>query len=94
MPNPHPPLTNLKPQTPKWQHLPTKALRVPEVFLEEIADFAKKLDHGELSAPSLQHPAKITLTRSPLEALQIELLRERSYGRIDRKLLKRGEERW
>jgi hypothetical protein len=29
-----------------------------------------------------------------LEALQIELLRERSYGRIDRKLLKRGEERW
>jgi crossover junction endodeoxyribonuclease RuvC len=72
MPNPHPPLTNLKPQTPKWQHLPTKALRVPEVFLEEIADFAKKLDHGELSAPSLQHPAKITLTRSPLVWLGIK----------------------
>jgi type I restriction enzyme M protein len=40
MPNSHPPLTNLKPQTPKWQHLPTKALRVPEIFLEDIAEFA------------------------------------------------------
>jgi len=51
MPNPHPPLTNLKPQTPKWQHLPTKAIRVPEIFLQEIADFARKLDNGEFDSP-------------------------------------------
>jgi crossover junction endodeoxyribonuclease RuvC len=72
MPNLNPPLANLKPQTPKWQHLPTKALRVPKIFLEEIADFAKKLDRGELSAPSPQHPVGITLTRSPLVWLGIK----------------------
>jgi crossover junction endodeoxyribonuclease RuvC len=55
MPNPNPPLTNLKPQTPKWQHLPTKAIRVPEIFLQEIADFARKLDNGELDSPEPNH---------------------------------------
>jgi hypothetical protein len=51
MPNPNPPLIHLKPQTPKWQHLPTKAIRVPEIFLQEIADFARKLDNGEFDSP-------------------------------------------
>ena len=55
MPNPNPPLTNLKPQAPKWQNLPTKAIRVPEIFLEAIADFARKLDNGEFDSPKPNH---------------------------------------
>jgi crossover junction endodeoxyribonuclease RuvC len=51
MPNPHPPLTNLRFQTPKWTHQPTLAIRVPEVFREEIAEFARKLDNGETTSP-------------------------------------------
>jgi crossover junction endodeoxyribonuclease RuvC len=65
MPNPHPPLTNLRPQTPKWSHQPTIALRVPEVFREEIAEFARKLDNGESSAPD---PPTQTIT-SPSPAV-------------------------
>ncbi|GAX45764.1 UvrD/REP helicase [Tolypothrix sp. NIES-4075] len=31
-------------QAPKWNNLPTKALRVPEIFLEEIESYARSLD--------------------------------------------------
>lgn len=32
---------------PNWQHLPTKAVRVPEIFLEEIEQYARSLDRGD-----------------------------------------------
>lgn len=51
MPNPHPRLSNLNPQPPKWKHQPTGAIRIPEVFREAIADFARKLDNGESVSP-------------------------------------------
>jgi crossover junction endodeoxyribonuclease RuvC len=70
MPNHHPPLTNLRPQTPKWSHQPTIALRVPEIFREEIAEFARKLDNGEATSP--EPPTKMLQPPSPAVWLGIK----------------------
>jgi crossover junction endodeoxyribonuclease RuvC len=70
MANSHPPLTNLRPQTPKWSHQPTLALRVPEVFRAEIAEFARKLDNGE--ATSQKPPTKTISSPSPAVWLGIK----------------------
>ncbi|WP_375494604.1 UvrD-helicase domain-containing protein [uncultured Nostoc sp.] len=48
MPNYHPKTEHLPKQKTAWQHLPTKAVRVPEIFLEEIEAYARWLDsHSE-----------------------------------------------
>jgi crossover junction endodeoxyribonuclease RuvC len=70
MANPRPPLTNLRPQTPKWSHQPTLAIRIPEVFREEIAEFARKLDNGESTSP--EPPTKTILPPSPTVWLGIK----------------------
>ncbi|MEG3439452.1 crossover junction endodeoxyribonuclease RuvC [Pannus brasiliensis CCIBt3594] len=70
MPNPRPPLTNLRPQAPKWSHQPTLAIRVPEVFREEIAEFARKLDNGESISP--EPPTKTIPSLSPAVWLGIK----------------------
>jgi len=44
MPNYHPKIEHLAKQKTTWQHLPTKAVRVPEIFLEEIEGYARSLD--------------------------------------------------
>lgn len=44
MPNPHPKTEHLTKQKTTWNNLPTKATRVPEIFLEEIEKFARSLD--------------------------------------------------
>ncbi|WP_103127036.1 UvrD-helicase domain-containing protein [Nostoc cycadae] len=44
-------IANLKTQAPKWQHLPTKPVRVPEIFSEQVEQYARSLDRGE-SIPS------------------------------------------
>ncbi|WP_392530168.1 UvrD-helicase domain-containing protein [Nostoc sp. C117] len=44
MPNPHPKTEHLTKQKTTWNNLPTKATRVPEIFLEEIEKFARALD--------------------------------------------------
>jgi DNA helicase II / ATP-dependent DNA helicase PcrA len=44
MPNYHPKTEHLPKQKTAWQHLPTKAVRVPEIFLEEIEAYARSLD--------------------------------------------------
>ena len=41
---------NLIPQKPNWNHLPTKAIRVPECFVEEITAYAHSLDQNTISA--------------------------------------------
>ncbi len=42
------PLTDHLPKYPSnWQNLPTKAIRIPEKFSEEILDYAHQLDIGE-----------------------------------------------
>lgn len=44
MPNPHPKTEHLPKQKPTWNHLPTDAVRVPLIFLEEIKTYARSLD--------------------------------------------------
>ena len=39
-------LNNLVTEKPKWENLPTKAIRVPEIFRGEIMEFARILDRG------------------------------------------------
>lgn len=49
-------LHNLIPQKPKWIHLPTKAIRLPECFLPQIHAYAVKLDQA-VTRPSLPLPS-------------------------------------
>lgn len=37
---------NLIKQKPNWKNLPTKAIRVPEIFCDRLLDFARELDNG------------------------------------------------
>lgn len=39
-------LDNLKPFKSKWQNTPTKLIRVPEIFKDEILAYAYQLDSG------------------------------------------------
>lgn len=47
MPNPNPKTDHLLKQNPKWQHLPTKAIRVPEVFADKLLAVAHQWDEIE-----------------------------------------------
>ncbi len=44
MPNYHPKTSQLPKQKASWNNLPTKAIRVPEIFLEEIMEYAQVRD--------------------------------------------------
>jgi hypothetical protein len=44
MPNPTPNQTGLA--KPKWKHLPTEAIRVPQCFSEQIQAIARNIDEG------------------------------------------------
>lgn len=63
MPNYAPKTEHLPKQKAAWQHLPTKAVRVPEVFLEEIERYARSLDQGEVKQASLDEQC------SPFESI-------------------------
>lgn len=56
MPNPHPKTEHLPKQHTSWQHLPTKAIRVPAVLSDRLLALAKLLD---------RHPS--TLTNASIE---------------------------
>lgn len=47
MPNPNPNKQGLIPKKTAWKHLPTVALRVPEVFAEQLKEIARSLDNGQ-----------------------------------------------
>jgi SNF2 family DNA or RNA helicase len=47
MANPNPRTDHLPKQQPRWKHLPTRALRVPEILLGDIERYARSLDNGE-----------------------------------------------
>lgn len=47
MANSNPKTSHLKPIYKNWENTPTKAVRVPEIFLEEIEKFARIRDRGE-----------------------------------------------
>jgi len=78
MPNYHPKIEHLAKQKTTWQHLPTKAVRVPEIFLEEIEEYARSLDsHSKrvsLDNGSLSSPTNINLESvlSVIAAWQLE----------------------
>jgi hypothetical protein len=46
MSNPNPKTQYLTRQKPNWNHLPTKAIRLPEIFENQILEFARSLDNG------------------------------------------------
>jgi SNF2 family DNA or RNA helicase len=47
MANPNPRTDQLPKQQPRWRHLPTRAIRVPEILLGAIERYARSLDNGE-----------------------------------------------
>ena len=40
-------LGNLKPIYSKWQNSPTRTIRIPTVFAEQLMDIARQLDVGK-----------------------------------------------
>ena len=64
MPNPHPPLENLKPIQSTWRHTPTKRLRFPATFEAALIDYARRLDRGEVEAATLEPDVVDRLVRS------------------------------
>ena len=46
MPNPNPKKENLKHFEPKWKHQPTKTIRVPVKFADELLAIAREIDNG------------------------------------------------
>lgn len=48
MANPSPKQSNLVRQKPSWKHLPTKAVRIPEVFEQQVIELARSLDTSAL----------------------------------------------
>ncbi|MCC5644800.1 DEAD/DEAH box helicase [Nostoc sp. CHAB 5824] len=46
MANPSSKIQYLTRQKPNWNHLPTKAIRLPEIFEKQILEFARSLDNG------------------------------------------------
>lgn len=46
MPNPNPKKENLIRQKTTWVHLPTKAVRIPEIFEPQVLELARSLDSG------------------------------------------------
>ncbi|MHC5674227.1 hypothetical protein [Nostoc sp.] len=75
MPNPHPQTEHLTKQKTTWQHLPTKAVRVPEIFLEEIEKFARSLDgqcspfEAIISALDKLNPDELAQIKLAIESL-------------------------
>ena len=49
-PNPHG--RGLKPNQSKWLNSETKPIRIPEVLISEILEYAHKLDKGNISQKS------------------------------------------
>ncbi len=47
MPNYQGSPNNLRKEPPKWKHLPTKAIRVPEVFADQLLRSARQLDDNQ-----------------------------------------------
>lgn len=47
MPNYQGSPNNLRKEPPKWKHLPTKAIRVPEAFADHLLASARQLDTGD-----------------------------------------------
>ena len=80
----------------RWKHGPTKMVRVPVAFVNEILELARYMDQNEGRLPSAVPPV-ITFGHSP-ESFSEEELKELSATRKARKLVKKimagDEEVW
>ena len=54
MANSRPKQENLVRQKPNWKHLPTKVVRIPEVFESQVIELARKLDNHTVSKEGLK----------------------------------------
>ena len=54
MANPNPRTDQLPKQQPRWRHLPTRAIRVPEILLGAIERYARSLDNEERIEQTIQ----------------------------------------
>lgn len=96
MPNPSPKKEYLIAQKTTWKHLPTKAVRIPEIFEPQILEAARLLDKGdsfelELSKSGIEELYKILakLPLSDLLKIQLELpllIEQKKEETCDRRL--------
>ena len=85
MPNPHPKTEHLTKQKTTWNNLPTKATRVPEIFLEEIEKFARSLDgqcspfEAIISVLDKLKPDEIEQIKLAIESLSSNDVKKETY---------------
>ena len=83
MANPNPRTDQLPKQQPRWKHLPTRALRVPEILLEDIERYARSLDNGE-KLEKAQTIQEFLETASIEELLSLKQNLEKAISRSER----------
>ena len=70
MRNPNPKTSHLKPVYKNWINTPTKAVRIPEIFLEEIEQHARIRDRSESGFEIVLNLLQ-TLTQEELQQLSL-----------------------
>jgi hypothetical protein len=83
MANPNPRTDHLPKQQPRWKHLPTRALRVPEILLGDIERYARSLDNGE-KIEKAQTVQEFLETASIEELLSLKQNLETAISRSER----------
>ena len=71
----------------RWKHRPTKMVRLPVAFLEEILEVARYMDQNEGRLPSFAPP--VITSGHPSESLSGEEIKELSAKRKAQKLAKK-----
>lgn len=64
-------ISGLRREQSAWQHLPTKAVRVPEVFASQVLNYARRLDGGEQPTDDVD-----AIAPPDIDALVAEYLKE------------------
>ncbi len=93
MPNYHPKTSHLPKQKPTWNNLPTKAIRVPEKFLESIEIYARSLDNGHSLNTPTANLGSVLSALSSWELEEIIKLQLELSAIIDRKKEERCDRR-
>ena len=88
MPNYQGSPNNLRKEPPKWKHLPTKAIRVPEVFADRLLDTARQLDIAdtECTLEQTDSPPDLELGDTECTPEQSDSRPEFGLGNIERTL--------
>ncbi|WP_445246395.1 DEAD/DEAH box helicase [Microcoleus sp. OTE_8_concoct_300] len=72
MANSNPKRENLRQESPKWQNLPTVAVRIPEKFKDQLLAIARSLDEGQPAG--LDMPLNLETVNQWLKSLDADLL--------------------